>query len=54
VAGQQTLVWDAEGHLTSASDTTGTSSFIYDADGNRLIRHDPAEPRSTCPTPSCG
>jgi RHS repeat-associated protein len=37
----QTLTWDAEGHLTQAVDSTGTTSYIYDADGNRLIRKDP-------------
>src|SRR5439155_24539994 len=41
-AGQQTLTWDAEGHLATAQDSTGTSSYIYDVDGNRLIRKDPS------------
>src|SRR5262249_41381337 len=41
VTGNQTLTWDAEGHLASVTDTSGSTSFIYDADGNRLIRKDP-------------
>ncbi|MET8262184.1 RHS repeat domain-containing protein [Micromonospora sp. NPDC005553] len=41
-AGTQTLTWDFEGHLNTATDSTGQTSFIYDADGNRLIRRDPA------------
>jgi RHS repeat-associated protein len=39
--GQQTMTWDAEGHLATSSDSTGSTSFIYDADGNRLVRKDP-------------
>lgn len=41
VAGQpaQTLSWDAEGELTSVARASGgTDSFLYDADGERLIR----------------
>jgi RHS repeat-associated protein len=37
----QTLTWDPEGHLDTSTDTTGTTSYLYDADGNRLISHDP-------------
>ncbi|WP_051367095.1 RHS repeat domain-containing protein [Hamadaea tsunoensis] len=39
VAGKpgQTLNWDEEGHLASVADTGGTTSYVYDADGNRLI-----------------
>ncbi|MDX8034804.1 polymorphic toxin-type HINT domain-containing protein [Lentzea sp. BCCO 10_0856] len=35
------MTWDAEGHL--ATDTAGgqTTSFVYDAEGNRLLRKDP-------------
>jgi RHS repeat-associated protein len=40
--GEQKLTWDVEGHLASTSDGTGTSSYLYDADGSRLIRRDPA------------
>ena len=40
--GTQTLTWDAEGHLTSATDSTGTTTFVYDVDGTRLLRKDPA------------
>ncbi|TKA02945.1 RHS repeat-associated core domain-containing protein [Actinacidiphila oryziradicis] len=40
----QSLTWDDEGHLAEA-DTTGTSptatKYLYDADGNQLIRRDP-------------
>ena len=40
-AGSQTLTWDDEGHLATSSDKTGTTSYIYSADGARLIRKDP-------------
>ncbi|WP_412543095.1 RHS repeat-associated core domain-containing protein [Longispora sp. K20-0274] len=40
-AGTQTLTWDLEGHLSTAKDTTGTTSYVYDGDGKRLIRVDP-------------
>jgi RHS repeat-associated protein len=36
----QTLTWDPEGHLTSVTEGAGTTSFVYDADGDRLIRRD--------------
>ncbi|MET8198030.1 HNH/endonuclease VII fold putative polymorphic toxin [Micromonospora taraxaci] len=39
--GTQQLTWDYEGKLASAVDSGGTTSYIYDADGNRLIRRDP-------------
>jgi RHS repeat-associated protein len=35
----QTLTWDAEGHLATLADTS-TTSYVYDAAGNRLIAHD--------------
>jgi RHS repeat-associated protein len=41
-AGSQILRWDKERRLATTTDTTGETSYIYDADGNRLIRHDPA------------
>ncbi|MEU8144245.1 polymorphic toxin-type HINT domain-containing protein [Nonomuraea sp. NPDC048901] len=41
-AGDQTLSWDVEGHLTKVADAgTGETSFGYDSDGDRLIRRDP-------------
>ncbi|MFV2197283.1 RHS repeat-associated core domain-containing protein [Nocardiopsis sp. LOL_012] len=37
----QVLEWDAEGHLTRVADTDrGVTSYVYDADGTRLIRRD--------------
>ncbi|MCX5092643.1 polymorphic toxin-type HINT domain-containing protein [Streptomyces sp. NBC_00365] len=41
---KQTLVWDAEGHLSQVTKPDGksgtkTTSYIYDADGNRLVTH---------------
>ncbi|MCF1512363.1 polymorphic toxin-type HINT domain-containing protein [Streptomyces glomeratus] len=42
----QTLTWDDESHLTQV-DTDGSSSattkYLYDADGNQLIRRDPGQ-----------
>ena len=40
-AGTQTLTWDPEGRLETSTDATGETRYIYDADGNRLIRRDP-------------
>jgi RHS repeat-associated protein len=38
----QTLEWDAEGHLSKVTDDTGAeTSFLYTAEGDRLIRRDP-------------
>ncbi|GGM24770.1 hypothetical protein GCM10010129_81580 [Streptomyces fumigatiscleroticus] len=39
---KQTLIWDAEGHLSQVTAPDGkggttTTSYLYDADGNRLI-----------------
>ncbi|GIM89932.1 RHS repeat domain-containing protein [Paractinoplanes toevensis] len=36
----QTLTWDAEGHLAKVKDTNGTTSYVYDAGGSRLIARD--------------
>jgi len=41
-SGTQTLTWDVENLLGSVDDNTGVTSFVYDAAGGRLIRHDPA------------
>ena len=43
LAGQsaQTLSWDVEGHLGSVADAAGTTSYLYDAAGGRLVRRDP-------------
>ncbi len=35
---QQVLTWDAEGHLTQVNDNGALSKYIYDADGNRLLK----------------
>ncbi|MGW4790800.1 RHS repeat-associated core domain-containing protein [Nonomuraea sp. NPDC004297] len=34
----QSLIWDAEGNLESVTEAGKTTSFVYDADGDRLIR----------------
>jgi RHS repeat-associated protein len=40
-SGAQSLAWDDEGHLHQASNADGTSSsYLYDADGNRLLTRD--------------
>ncbi|WSD74650.1 RHS repeat protein (plasmid) [Streptomyces sp. NBC_01591] len=31
------MKWDAEGHLATLTEADKTSSYVYDADGNRLI-----------------
>ncbi|MEV4110409.1 polymorphic toxin-type HINT domain-containing protein [Nonomuraea sp. NPDC049695] len=35
------LEWDLEGHLAKSTDPSGVSTFLYDANGDRLIRRDP-------------
>ncbi len=37
----QTLEWDAEGKLAKATVGGASTSFLYDADGGRLLRRDP-------------
>ncbi|MEE4544857.1 RHS repeat-associated core domain-containing protein [Streptomyces sp. V4-01] len=41
---RQRLTWDAEGHLTTVTDSSTspatTANYLYDADGNQLIRRD--------------
>nr|WP_055502337.1 RHS repeat-associated core domain-containing protein [Nonomuraea pusilla] len=39
----QALVWDAEGNLESVTEGGRTTSFVYDADGDRLLRKTPAD-----------
>ncbi|MDL4813143.1 RHS repeat-associated core domain-containing protein [Actinomadura opuntiae] len=36
----QTLDWDTEGELTKVTENGATTSYVYDADGNRLLRKD--------------
>jgi RHS repeat-associated protein len=36
----QTLEWDAEGHLAKATENGKSTSYVYDAAGERLIRRD--------------
>jgi RHS repeat-associated protein len=38
----QTLTWDNEGHLATIADSGGTTSYVYDADGNRLVSKAPS------------
>ncbi|WP_170863295.1 polymorphic toxin-type HINT domain-containing protein [Micromonospora sediminimaris] len=40
-SGSQTLTWDSEGRLASVSDGGKNHSYLYDADGGRLIARDP-------------
>ncbi|MEV0398043.1 RHS repeat-associated core domain-containing protein [Polymorphospora rubra] len=37
----QTMNWDAEGQLASVVEGSQTTSYVYDADGSRLIRKEP-------------
>ncbi|MFI6322404.1 RHS repeat-associated core domain-containing protein [Nonomuraea sp. NPDC050556] len=39
--GDQTLTWDAQGKLAESSVGGVGTTFLYDADGNRLMRRDP-------------
>ncbi|WP_162605275.1 RHS repeat-associated core domain-containing protein [Jiangella ureilytica] len=40
-AGNKTFTWDLEGRVKTANTSAGPSSFIYTADGDRLVRRDP-------------
>ncbi len=37
----QTLTWTPEGRLDTLTDNGDTTSYLYDADGNRLLSHAP-------------
>ncbi|MFF4155901.1 polymorphic toxin-type HINT domain-containing protein [Streptomyces sp. NPDC001678] len=39
-AAQQTLDWDAEGHLSKVTQGDTVNSYIYDTEGQRLLRKD--------------
>ena len=39
--GSQALTWNDQGKISTSTDTTGTTSYTYDADGGRLVRRDP-------------
>ncbi|ONF72956.1 hypothetical protein AVR91_0208255 [Amycolatopsis keratiniphila subsp. keratiniphila] len=41
VSGQQNLEWNIENKLEKVTDGTSDTTFLYDADGDRLIRRDP-------------
>ncbi|MER5888642.1 RHS repeat-associated core domain-containing protein [Streptomyces sp. NPDC001941] len=41
--GDQKLTWDAEGHLETSTIDGKTSSFVYDAEGVRLLRKEPGK-----------
>ncbi|MFF0698523.1 RHS repeat-associated core domain-containing protein [Streptomyces tendae] len=36
----QNLTWDDEGHLATVTEAGKTTSYLYDADGNRMIARD--------------
>ncbi|MFI6317215.1 RHS repeat-associated core domain-containing protein [Nonomuraea sp. NPDC050556] len=38
----QTLTWDTGGELSSVTQGSATTSFVYNADGGRMIRRDPS------------
>ncbi|WP_395292400.1 RHS repeat-associated core domain-containing protein [Kitasatospora hibisci] len=38
-----TLTWDVEGKLASLTQGSATTSYVYDADGNQLIRRNPGK-----------
>lgn len=47
--GDQTITWDREGRQKSVTneDTDAVTSFVYDADGNRLLKADQADDSMT-------
>jgi RHS repeat-associated protein len=40
--GNQTLTWNAAGQLSSVTSAAGTTSYVYDGDGNLLLQEDSA------------
>ena len=40
--GAQTFTWNTEGELAKVTENGNDETYVYDADGNRLIRKDPA------------
>ncbi|MFI2611077.1 polymorphic toxin-type HINT domain-containing protein [Kitasatospora sp. NPDC018619] len=40
--GDQSLEWDTEGHLAKSTTAGKSTTFLYDANGNRLLRREPA------------
>ncbi|MCQ9129268.1 hypothetical protein [Streptomyces hilarionis] len=38
---KQTFVWDSEGNLSSVTEGSATTQYLYDADGKRLISRGP-------------
>ncbi|MFJ1932736.1 polymorphic toxin-type HINT domain-containing protein [Kitasatospora sp. NPDC088160] len=51
-SGTTTLAWNSESKLASLSSTgaAGTTSYLYDADGNQLIRRNPGKTTLNLPT----
>ncbi|MEU4807185.1 RHS repeat-associated core domain-containing protein [Actinosynnema sp. NPDC023587] len=41
--GEQTLTWDKENRLDVITSPEGTTEYVYDADGNQLLRRDPGK-----------
>ncbi|MEV7417545.1 RHS repeat-associated core domain-containing protein [Streptomyces sp. NPDC089919] len=48
-AGDQKLDWDKEGHLAKVTEGTKTTSYLYDSEGQRLIRKDASGTTLTLP-----
>ncbi|MEU6232408.1 RHS repeat-associated core domain-containing protein [Kitasatospora sp. NPDC047058] len=42
-ANSSTLTWDVEGKLASLTQGTATTTYVYDADGNQLVRRNPGK-----------
>ncbi|MFC0547873.1 RHS repeat-associated core domain-containing protein [Kutzneria chonburiensis] len=41
--GDQSLTWNNQGKLANDTTATGGSAYVYDADGNLIVRHDPGK-----------
>ncbi|TVT11304.1 RHS repeat-associated core domain-containing protein [Amycolatopsis bartoniae] len=41
--GDETLTWNDQGKLASATTKAGTTSYVYDNSGNQLLRRDPGK-----------
>ncbi|WP_433272636.1 RHS repeat-associated core domain-containing protein [Actinosynnema sp. CS-041913] len=42
-SGEHTLTWDKESRLATVNSPAGTTKYVYDADGNQLVRRDPGK-----------
>ncbi|MBC3844536.1 hypothetical protein GXW82_43445 [Streptacidiphilus sp. 4-A2] len=45
------MVWNDQGKIASDTTVSGSTTYLYDTDGNLILRTDPAAPRCSSGTP---